>query len=340
MVLQKKLIATLLIIAILITAAGVLWYKLFFKKFEFSFTPEKKTKFNQKPYFLGEVNLKKGRIKLIPGALFYEKGKLYVFFLNSPHTEVFDLKKEEKETINFSSAPLISSFTADKKSFYFIDRKTQEIVFAEKKRLKEERYGLLPERKGRLDPIGIYWYEGNIYVSDNNLKAVLIISTENKGKLKERGELLLTAPSFFKPQDEKYKLSSPGDVLVTPDGRIMVADGEKVMVYTCNGNFAYLFPEEKNLKEAVDIDYDMVFQPKPPPNPRLSQNILKQMGRIHILDKKAGEVVVYNPYADKRLFTYGKEEGLKEPISIAIARDLRLIFISDTGNRRIVVYGY
>lgn len=333
-----------------VIVVGVLSYSayltFFSKGFEFSFEPKRKTNFYQKPHFLGKVVLKKRGpelipgLELIPGSLYCDGRVLYVSFLNSSRIEAFDLEEKEKKAYDLSSNPAIGSLAANKDDIYLTDNNTREIVFVEKKDLKEKRYGWLPGNKGTLDPKGIHWFKGNVYVSDGNLKAVLIISTESKGKIKERGELILTAPSSFERGNEKYKLSSPGGVLVTPDGRIIAADGDKVMVYTCVGNFAYRFPGEKNLKGAVDVDYDLVFQPKPPTDPKISQDILKTVGRIHILDKKAGRVVVFNPFADTKLFTYGENEKLQEPSSIAICRDLRLIFIADTGNQRIVVYGY
>lgn len=66
--------------------------------------------------------------------------------------------------------------------------------------------------------------------------------------------------------------------------------------------------------------------------------------RIHVVDNFANKINVFSP--DKKyLFSYPEEENndtgpLNLPNGIAIDKELRLIYVSDTENDRVIVWGY
>ncbi|MFZ3063250.1 MAG: hypothetical protein WA148_05885 [Actinomycetota bacterium] len=237
----------------------------------------------------------------------------------------------------------------------FVADKTGEIkIFSVNGKLINS-YGLLPGNQEAIKATSAHLHGDRLYVADANLQGILVISAvtiygpTEKGPpvlLTEEGELIFTIPEKkFRPRwvTEQWDLMNPSYAIVSPDGRVLVSDTDLGMMkaYTCTGWYAYPFEKGKGKETLVApraIDYDDLSNPKYEKAKGADPSGIRSHGRVHVVDKARNRVFTYTTTGNF-LFSYGQGK-LSSPNGIAIDTKHRLIFIADTGNRRITVWGY
>ncbi len=163
-------------------------------------------------------------------------------------------------------------------------------------------------------PMGLYYQDGKVYVTDTGDHDVKVFSTD--GKLLNR---------FGRPGTKAGEFLYPHGIIADEDGNIYVADSNnsRVQVFDKNGKFKYFFtPKSKEpfiIPRGIAID---------------------SLGRVHVVDLARQKVFVFTRQG-KYLLSYGtgrRDQSLFYPNGIAIDKNAGLIYIADRQHNRIAVF--
>lgn len=346
-ILKSKLFILILVTTLLLAVLAAVFIVVFPGS---DYYKHKKTTYRQPPVFLGSIGA-----ELKPISLSFYQNRLYVSYLNSNRIDVFTPRGELRKSITLPQGVQPRTISVGKEKIFVADKTGEIKTFSNKGKLINS-YGLLPENHQAIRATSAHLHGDRLYVADANLPGILVISAvtvygpTEKGSLvllTEEGELILTIPEKeFRPRrvTEHWDLMNPSYAIVSPDGRVLVSDTDLGMVkaYTCTGWYAYPFERGKGKETVVRpvaIDYDDLSNPKYEKEKRsVDPSGIRSHGRVHVVDRARNRVFVYTTTGNF-LFTYGQGR-LSSPRSIAIDTKHRLIFIADTGNRRIAVWGY
>lgn len=312
-----------------------------------------KTVYKQSPIFLGSIER-----DLKPLSLSFYQNHLYVSYLNSNRVDVFSPKGERLDSVALPSWIRPRAIAVAREKIFVAD-KTGEIKIFSAKGEFIDFYSFLPEKQAKISATSVSFNKDQLYVPDSGLPGVLVISAVTfygpveKGEpvlLSQEGELILTIPEKrFRPSwvTGEWDLKDPTYALVSPDGRVLVADEAlgMVKVYTCTGMYAYPFEKGKKgdktntLARPVAIAYDNLANPEYlKEKESVDPSGIRTHGRVHVVDKAKNKVFVYTTTGNF-LFTYG-QGTLLSPTSIAVDTKHRLIFIADSGHQRITIWAY
>lgn len=168
-----------------------------------------------------------------------------------------------------------------------------------------------------ISPIGLASKDKKIYAVDAADGTIKIYTTDSRFVAKFGG--LGSGKGEF-----KY----PNYLAFDDDGNLIVSDqgNNRVQILSPEGKFISFLESDKFkwlLPRGVAVD---------------------GYGRIHVVDNFAKKVRVFSK--DKKyMFSYPKDTNddageLNFPNSIAVDKELRLIYLSDSGNNRVIVWGY
>ncbi len=180
-------------------------------------------------------------------------------------------------------------------------------LYTEKGRLVDAFYET-PDKR-RIKPVGVTVRDRVFYITD--------VSTNGWFAAGDDGVFL----TEIKGDTSENRLEFPYGIVVSDDGRVIVTDppGNRIKVFTCAGwTVGDLPTAEVGMKNPQGIAID-------------------GLGRIHVVDNGTGCVFVYD---NKGRFMFTYSEGLKNPSTVAVDHKTRVIYITDTGNGRISVWGY
>lgn len=310
----------------------------------------KKTTYGQSPIFLGSI-----KRDLKPVSLSLYQNRLYVSYLNSNRIDVLSSKGKLLNSIALPQEVRPRAISVGKGKTFVADKTGEVRIFSTKGDFLNF-YRFLPEKQAEIKAASVTFNKDQLYVADSGLPGVLVISAVTiygpveKGEpvlLTQEGELILTIPEKrFRPSQvtEEWDLKNPTYALVSPDGRVLVSDTALgvVKVYTCTGIYAYPFEKGKGKETLVTpgvMVYDNLFNPEyEEVKESVDPSGIREHGRVHVVDGTKNEVFVYTTTGNF-LFSYGQDR-LSSPNGIAVDTEHRLIFIADTGNQRITVWGY
>lgn len=308
----------------------------------------KKTTYGQSPIFLGSI-----KCNLKPLSLSLYRNRLYVSYRGSSRVDVFSPKGEYIRSITLLEETQPRTISVGKEKIFVADKTGEVRIFSTKGEFLNF-YRFLPEKQAKIKALSVSFNKDQLYVADSGLPGVLVISEVTiygpveKGEpvvLTEEGELILTIPEKrFRPRwvTKEWDLENPSYALISPDGRVLVSDTvlDIVKVYTCTGMYAYSFEEIKDgLEKPLSMAYDGLLNPEyEEEEGSFDPSGIREHGRVHVVDKARNEVFVYTTTGNF-LFSYGQNK-LSSPNGIAVDTEHRLIFIADTGNQRITVWGY
>lgn len=258
-----------------------------------------------------------------PQALAVANGKLYVSYQRLNMVDILDYEGNRLEFFDpYPKGPINAvSMAIDRwNNLYVVDGRNRSILVFDDK--LEFQSFFPPERLNPEDvtsvsvPSGITIHSNTVYVADMG-------SSMAKSFMMD-GNFVLAVPGTGKTEKEPWH---PISIAVTDDGRILVSDlkNRNVSVFNCIGNYAHEF--------AVPDGTDRLQSP--------GGMAIDNDGRVHVLDRGNQKIFVYDNYG-RFLFTYGSTgEGplrLQSPMGIAIDKEKKLIFIADSGNRKIDVW--
>lgn len=258
-----------------------------------------------------------------PQALAVANGKLYVSYQRLNMVDILDYEGNRIEFFDpYPKGPInaVSMAIDSWNNLFVVDGRNRSILVFDDK--LEFQSFFPPERLNPEDvtsvsvPSGVTIHSNTVYVADMG-------SSMAKSFMLD-GNFVLAVPGTGKTEKEPWH---PISIAVTDDGRILVSDlkNRNVSVFNCIGNYAHEFavPDGKDRLQSpggMAIDND---------------------GRVHVLDRGNQKIFVYDNYG-RFLFTYGSTgEGplrLQSPMGIAIDKEKKLVFIADSGNRKIDVW--
>lgn len=261
----------------------------------------------------------------LPQGIAVFSGRLYVSYRGFNKIDILDYKGKYLDS--FSPFPggtvnLLTLASDAKGNIYVVDEKNRILLVFDQK--NNFLYPFPPRRMNPSDadflclPIGVSIHRHLIFITDmgsNSVKAFL-----------NNGDFLMAIKGLGENGEKPWH---PRGVALCQDGRILVSDvmEKKVAVFNCAGKFAYFF-ENTEGKDELTAPGAMAIDGK---------------GRVHVVDTMMHRVFVYDNYG-KFLFTYGltgrKEGQLSRPRGIAIDNIKNLIFIADSRNKQIDVWGY
>lgn len=168
-------------------------------------------------------------------------------------------------------------------------------------------------------PVNLFSADKKLFVADAGDGSVKIFSTTGRLELKLGGN-----------QKGDERLVYPNDVAVLDSGEYVVTDphNSRVLIFDKKGRSTSQLEQPKGkrpwlLPRGVAVD---------------------GFGRIHVVDNFAHQINVYDKNK-KFLFSYGDKSdretnGIQFANGVAVDKELRLIYVTDTGNDRILVWGY
>lgn len=317
---RKKLSLTFIILVIIVVGTG--GYYLFNpEKWFFEKNQAQNKSLSRIPRYQYSINCQHRS----PQGVAIFSGKLYVSYREVNKIDILDYKGKYLDTITPFPGGNVNILALDsdaKGNIYTVDEKNRVVlVFDQNNKLL---YPFPPRRQSPSDqdflnlPIGISIYQRLVYIIDmgsNSIKAFL-----------NNGDFLMTIKGLGKNTQKPWH---PIWVTLCEDGRVLVSDvaDKKVAVFSCAGKFAYFFENAKGkytltAPGAIAIDGE---------------------GRVHVIDNLSYRIFVYDNYG-RFLFSYGgdwfKASRLKSPWGITIDKTKNLIFIADSGNQEIEVWGY
>jgi len=301
------------------------------------------TLFHQQPRFVGEVDFLPAGSSLRPYCMALTDTSLVVASIGSSRLFVLDDDFEVETTIDLQTpqASLIGGIALDETAIYVADFGAGELGVYDWQGKRIDFYALMPDGKRSIRPYNLSLFDGILYVTDPTQRTLHVITAQYRGERNQRGELLF---SIDMGDSSRVPLQYPSSTFVTPDGRLLVSDmaGGQVHAFTCSGRYGYPFAVDKNKvvqsphmiamdhlanPELVALDKTM-FDPS---------GILCE-GRIHVVDREAGEIAVYDPRG-KPVLRYGSDH-LHIPNGIVIDQRRRAIIIADSQNASLIVYKY
>lgn len=258
-----------------------------------------------------------------PQALAVADGKLYVSYQRLNMVDVLDYEGNRLAYFNpypKASINAISLATDYWNNLYIVDAQNRAIlVFDDELKFQD----FFPPGNLNPDDIGSVNVPSGIAINRNNVFVADLGSNMAKAFMMD-GNFVLAVPGTGKTEREPWH---PISIAVTGDGRLLVSDlkNSNISVFNCIGNFAHEFaiPDGKHQLQSpggMAIDADE---------------------RVHVIDNESQKIFVYDSYG-RFLFTYGATGEvplrLQSPMGIAIDKEKNLVFIADTGNRKIDVW--
>lgn len=261
-----------------------------------------------KPIHLGEINFEEGKK---PAWVYVYEDKLYVSHFGRERIDVLDTKGKKLKDFRVKltkakGSPQGMYKNGDK--LIVADYHNGALgIFADNGRLLDAYYETAEKRA--IKPVSAVGYGDVMYITDVKINGWMAVFDD--------GEMVME----IKGDDENKRLEFPYGIAVTNDGRVIVTDpaGGKVKFFACSGWYAFDIPvSEIGMQNPQGVAID-------------------SFDRIHIVDNGVGKVFVFDNLG-KFMFSYG--DGLHNPSTIAIDKKYRNIYIANTEQGNLSVWGY
>ncbi|PKM80356.1 MAG: hypothetical protein CVU89_14195 [Firmicutes bacterium HGW-Firmicutes-14] len=260
------------------------------------------------PVYLGEIKVPDNKK---PIWVYVYEENLFVSYTEEENIDIFSLTGEKLRELRAKitkSEGAPQGMLKTSRGMLVADYQNGGIgFFADNGRLLDAYYVTADNRP--IKPVSAAVYNDVLYITDVNINGWLAVLQD--------GEMIME----IKGDDEKKRMEFPYGIAVTGDGRVIVTDpaGGRVKVFNCAGWYAFDLPaSELGMKNPQGV-------------------IIDGLGRIHLVDNGSGYVFVFDN-SGNYLFKYG--EGLKNPSNIAADRENRVIYIANTEDESISIWGY
>lgn len=182
-----------------------------------------------------------------------------------------------------------------------------------------------PDHKTRLKPIYLAEQGGFLFAIDLTKHAVAKISLLKQEPFYDFLELIAILP-----EAANHALKFPTCAAAAPDGKLWIGNSEPGGVFLLDQEAGVMREAEHPPVTKVGIPVDIAFC-----------KVADAGGttRVHVLDRIAGKVLVYDLEGKLRL-VYPRDRELHAPAGIAIDALTRHIFIAENDTREITVFGF
>lgn len=246
-----------------------------------------------------------------PAGVYAGKGNIYVSYFDSEFIDIFSPQGKKAKTFSaaLQSGPgSPQSMAISGNRLLVADYKNKALIFFNSTGEYLESFDKLPNKEEFI-PVGVAVYNRVFYITNKKIHGWMAIGDD--------GELI----NVVQGKGTREALQFPYGIVVTEDGRVIVTDPQegKIKVFACVGRYAYDFPT---------TEIGLI-------NPQGAA--IDGLGRIHIVDNGTNRVFVFDNLGHY-LFKYGK--GLSGPSNIAVDKEQRRIYITNTEKGNLLVWKY
>jgi len=262
---------------------------------------------------------------VIPGAVAFANDSLYVAFSRKSAVQIYSSQLDLLKTIRLERPQTVTpnSIVVTDSLLIVADTSARQIALYDREGDFLTSILWYPDRSNRIDPMAIASDGRRLAVVDGALNRIAIISLIDNQPFAEFLELL-----DLLPHEKIGKLAEPRMALLTPDDKLWVGESRSISRFTSEGH--PLGAVEPPPKTRIVLPFAAAI---------VADSTDSSLTRIHILDKVAGKVFVYDLDARLRL-VYPRDRALQRPSGIAVDRIHRTIFITETETASITVFGY
>ncbi len=182
-----------------------------------------------------------------------------------------------------------------------------------------------PDRLTRLKPVHLTVHDRFLYATDMARHRVAKISLFKDEPFFDFLELISIYPSQL-----SSAVTLPLCAAVAPNGNLWIGDGQPGGVFLCTDEVKFEIAAEKPVKSRIVMPSEIAIQTFPGDS---------AASRIHVLDRVAGKVLVYDIEGKLRL-VYPRDRNLHRPTGMVIEPRSRHIFVAENETREITVFGY
>lgn len=264
---------------------------------------------------------------LTPVRLAVSGDSLFISFAEKSFIEVYSSKLQLLSTVHFDNPASLqpTAMVLTDSLLIVSDTVLGTIAVFDRDGYYRSSASWYPDRHTRLKPVHLAVHDRFLYATDMARHRVAKISLFKEEPFFDFLELIAIYPSQL-----SSAVTLPLCAAVAPDGNLWIGDGQPGGIYLCTSELSYEIAAEKPVINRIAMPCDIVIQ---------TTGTDSTNARIHVLDKVAGKVFVYDMDGKLRL-VYPRERNLHRPTGMAIEPHSRHIFVAENETREITVFGY
>ncbi|MGB5106072.1 MAG: hypothetical protein WBP29_06935 [Candidatus Zixiibacteriota bacterium] len=316
---------SLLAVAILFVAVGLYRYQ-FGPLLDKSIPEHQFQPLDTPPIELTSFSVRHGGEDLTPQCLEVSGDSLFVTFAGQSLLQIYSRNLDLLKNIQLERPAVLqpTAFVLTDSLLIAADTVLGTIAVYDRDGYYRNSASWYPDHQSRVRPVHLSVAGGFLYATDITRKNVAKISLIKREPFYDFLELVAIYPQMA---DTMVKL--PTCAMAASDGKLWIGDSQPGGLFTMDedGKFA---AGEKPPKSRMAFPCDFA-------ESQLGDDVSSR--RIHLLDRVAGKVFVYDESGKLRL-VYPRERELLRPTGIAIDPEARHIFVTESEKREITVFGY
>lgn len=195
-----------------------------------------------------------------------------------------------------------------------------------------------PNQSGRINPLSLSTSLGVLVLTDWKSRRTALISLIDRQPFYMFLELIKLIPN-----PSMVALPGPSCAVITPDSNIWVGDRtlHRAFIFAPSGRVAHELEQPRLSSITTPVDFAVVWDSPTRDGVETGTFQSEDLSsvRVHMLDRDAGKVFVYNLSGDLTL-VYPRNRELNGPTSITIKPQRRQIFITESATQEITIFGY
>lgn len=264
---------------------------------------------------------------LIPQHLAVSGDSLFVSFSGSSLIQIYSQKLKLLKTIHLDR-PAISRPTAivlTDSLLIVADTALGTIAILDRDGYYRSSASWYPDHHTRLKPVHLAVHDRFLYATDIGRNRIAKISLFKDEPFFDFLELVAVYP-----QQASSTVSLPLCSAVAPDGKLWVGDAQPGCITIISADGTTETAAGKPVKSRIAMPCEITI---------LTSGEDSAATRIHVLDRIAGKVFVYDLEGKLRL-VYPRDRDLHRPTGMAIDPNNRHIFVTENETAEITVFGY
>lgn len=273
---------------------------------------------------------------LTPCAVAITGDSLYLSFVGSSRINVYsaDLKLVKQIQLERPEVVVPTSMAVTDSFLIVADSVKQTVVLYDRDGYYQNSSGWYPQQVGRISPTHLSANLGMLLLIDSGLRRVAVISLIDRQPFYTFLELVK-----FIPDKSLVPLPAPSCAILTPDSNVWIGDRTlgRGFIFAPSGKILSELEQPQLSKIASPADFALSWWNSPSAGPPAISNL--QVARIHMLDREAGKVFVYD-LNGRLTLVYPRDRLLNQPTSIAVNQHRRQIYIAESTSKEVTVFGF